>query len=77
MAAAAAIAVLVIMPFGLAELDTRRQRVIVTAVTGAQFLDAPMLQLPDSITLREEDMVSGYFAGGILYAMPHRQEPLL
>jgi photosynthetic reaction center H subunit len=35
------------------------------------------LASPDQITLREEDMVMGYFGGGTLYAKPSREEPLL
>jgi len=67
----------VVFPIGFGELDTKRKLVRVPAVTAPQFLDAPMLKNADSITLREEDQVSGYFAGGYLYAVPGRAEPCL
>ena len=38
---------------------------------------SPGLKNPDQITLLEEDKVSGYFAGGHMYATPNRQEPVL
>jgi photosynthetic reaction center H subunit len=36
-----------------------------------------MLANPDQVTLREEDRIAAYFAGGNLYAEPKRVEPLL
>jgi photosynthetic reaction center H subunit len=36
-----------------------------------------MLKNADTITLREEDRISGYFAGGHMYATPQRLGPLL
>ena len=47
------------------------------AITAAQFADVPALKNPDQVTRLEEDKITGYFAGGHLYAMPHRQEPLI
>lgn len=55
----------------------KSQRVLVDAVTAAQFADAPRLEKSDQITFYEEDRVSGYFGGGYLYATRARQEPLL
>lgn len=67
----------VVFPIGHGALDSKRKRVTVSAVTAPQFLDAPMLKHAESITLLEEDKVSAYFAGGMLYAMPDRSEPCL
>jgi photosynthetic reaction center H subunit len=44
---------------------------------GAQFADAPLLANPDQVTLREEDRIAAFFAGGTLFADPRRVEPLL
>ena len=40
-------------------------------------LAAPGLKNPDQVTRLEEDKITGYFAGGHLYATPNRQEPLM
>jgi len=37
----------------------------------------PATRAPDSITLLEEEKICAYFGGGLLYATPSRQEPLL
>jgi photosynthetic reaction center H subunit len=42
-----------------------------------QFATVPPIQSADQITLREEDQITGYYAGGTLYAAPSRLEPLL
>ncbi len=55
----------------------RKPRVEVEAVTAAQFVKAPGTRMPDSVTRREEDRISGYFGGGKLYATPDRLEPML
>ena len=47
------------------------------AITAAQFADVPAIKNPDQVTRLEEDKITAYFAGGHLYAMPHRQEPLI
>jgi photosynthetic reaction center H subunit len=67
----------VLMPIGFGELVRRDREVRVGAILGEQFADVPALKSPDQITLREEDRISGYFAGGLLYATPERAEPLL
>ena len=42
-----------------------------------QLAAAPATKNPDEITLREEDRLCGYFAGGHMYASPKRTEPVL
>lgn len=66
----------VLVPMPLARINNRRQ-VNVKSVLASQFAEAPGLQHPDQITLREEDRISGYFAGGQLYATPSRMGPVL
>ena len=67
----------VLLPVYHVTVDDRRRAVHVTAITGAQFADAPGLANPDQVTLREEDRIGAYYAAGHLYATPDRQEPLL
>lgn len=49
----------------------------VGAILGAQFADVPRTKAPEQITLREEDVIAGYYGAGTLYATPSRLEPLL
>jgi photosynthetic reaction center H subunit len=67
----------VVFPIGLANFDRSKQEACTSALLAEQFLAAPGLKNPDQITLLEEDKVSGYFAGGYMYATPNRQEPVL
>jgi len=67
----------VLVPMTLVRINSDYGHVVVSSVMGAQFAEAPVLANPDQITMREEDRVSAYFAGGQLYASPDRQEPLI
>jgi photosynthetic reaction center H subunit len=67
----------VLVPMTLVRINSDYGHVIVSSVMGAQFAEAPVLASPDQITMREEDRVSAYFAGGHMYASPDRQEPLI
>lgn len=67
----------VLMPFAYADINKKRREIRVSALYAHQFRDAPALRNPDTISLLEEDKVSAYFAGGVFYADPARQEPLL
>ena len=52
-------------------------RLLVKAITSAQFSDVPAIKRDDTITLLEEDKVMAYFAGGHLYATAARSEPII
>jgi photosynthetic reaction center H subunit len=65
----------VLAPMTMAKVN--RQRVVIDAVTAAQFADAPAIEGPATITFYEEERVQAYFGGGYLYATPERQEPIL
>lgn len=52
-------------------------KLLVKAITAAQFANVPTLKRDDQITLLEEDMVCAYYAGGHLYAMAERSEPII
>jgi photosynthetic reaction center H subunit len=67
----------VLVPMTLVRIDSVAGTVIVQSAMADQFAEAPVLANPDQITLREEDRVSAYFAGGHLYASPSRVGPLL
>ncbi|RYI79497.1 MAG: photosynthetic reaction center subunit H, partial [Acetobacteraceae bacterium] len=67
----------VVFPMFLATINARLRQVNVVSVMAHHFLDAPGLQNAETITLREEDRISGYFAGGHMYATPDRFGPVL
>jgi photosynthetic reaction center H subunit len=67
----------VLVPMTLVRISTDPGRVTVASVLAEQFAEAPVLAMPNQITLREEDRVSAYFAGGTLYASADRLGPLL
>lgn len=59
--------------FGLTKTD----HVLVKSITAAQFADVPGIKDAAQITLREEDRISAYYAGGHLYATPARSQPII
>lgn len=52
-------------------------RLLVKAITAAQFNDVPGIRRDDQITLLEEDKIMAYYAGGHLYATAERSEPII
>lgn len=67
----------VLLPMGFARIDTRRGVVHVKALLARQFADVPGLKSDRQVTKLEEDKITAYFAGGLLYATPRRLEPVL
>jgi photosynthetic reaction center H subunit len=67
----------VLLPMPLAKCDPQARRIIVKSILGTQFADVPQLAHPDQVTLREEDRIAAFYAGGNLFAEPRRMEPLL
>jgi photosynthetic reaction center H subunit len=67
----------VLLPVTYVKYDMRRGQVNVWAILGAQFAGVPGLAAPDEVTMREEDAIQAYYAGGKLYATPARAEPLI
>ncbi len=67
----------VLLPMAMCRVRTRANVVKVASITAAQFAGVPALRQPDQVTKLEEDKISGYFAGGHLYATPQRMGPLL
>ena len=67
----------VLLPVNFTKTNRTRGQVNVKSILGAQFADVPGLQSPDQVTLREEDRITAYYAGGTLYAEPSRLGPLV
>jgi photosynthetic reaction center H subunit len=67
----------VLLPMPFVKIDTRRARINVKSILGAQFATVPALSHPDQVTLREEDQITAYYASGNLYALPARAEPFI
>lgn len=67
----------VMVPYHFADIDKKKSEIRVDALYSNQFVKAPSLKSPDQITLLEEDKITGYFAGGLLYADDKRAEPIL
>jgi photosynthetic reaction center H subunit len=67
----------VLVPMNMVRIDEGRREVKLRSVLGSQVMLAPGLKHADRVTLREEDRICAYFAGGHLYATPQRQEPIL
>lgn len=67
----------VLLPTTMSVIRNRARQVKVRSITSGQFANVPALRNPDQVTRREEDRICGYYAGGTLYAVPGRTEPLL
>jgi photosynthetic reaction center H subunit len=67
----------VLLPMPFCIVNKGKKRIEVDAVTAAHFAHVPGTKDADSVTRREEDMISGYYGGGKLYATPQRAEPWL
>jgi len=67
----------VLLPMPFARINGRRGIVNVKAIMGAQFADVPKLKSPDQVTFLEEDHISAYYGGGLLYSHPLRRESVL
>jgi photosynthetic reaction center H subunit len=52
-------------------------KLLVKAITAAQFANVPAIKSSERITLLEEDKVMAYYAGGHLYATAARSEPII
>jgi len=67
----------VLLPMTMSVIDGEAKKVKVGAITAAQFANVPVLRDRDQVTLLEEDRITAYYAGGQMYALPGRSEPLL
>jgi photosynthetic reaction center H subunit len=62
-----------LVPITLARIKTDRVRI--RSLYAHQFATIPQHAAPRQVTLLEEDKISGYYAGGTLYASAERLEP--
>jgi photosynthetic reaction center H subunit len=53
------------------------KKVKINAVFGKHFAGVPVTKSPNQITKLEEEKISAYYGGGILYASQDRIDPLL
>ena len=67
----------VMLPVNFCEIDKVGRKIRVGALIASQFAGVPALKSPDQITFLEEEKVTAYYGGGLLYATPDRQEPVL
>ena len=67
----------VLLPMAFADIRKSAREVRVRALYPEQFVKVPGLRNPDQITLLEEEKVTAFYAGGIFYADPGRQEPVV
>lgn len=67
----------VLLPIGYARINKRRRQIQVVSILAGQFAAVPGIANPDQVTLLEEDQITGYYAGGHLYAEPRRLGPIV
>jgi photosynthetic reaction center H subunit len=67
----------VLLPINFAKVRSGDGHVRVNSICAEHFAGVPTTASPDQVTLQEEDKICAYYAGGHLYAMPGRSEPLL
>jgi photosynthetic reaction center H subunit len=67
----------VLLPINFAKVRASDGHVRVQSICAEHFAAVPATASPDQVTLQEEDKICAYYAGGHLYAMPGRSEPLL
>lgn len=67
----------VLLPIGFLKFDALRKQVKVRSILASQFADVPGVAADDRVSLREEDQIAAYYAGGTLYATPDRLGPFL
>ena len=65
----------VLVPMNLCRVG--RSSVTVRAVLGSQIAGIPRTANAETVTWLEEEKIFGYLGGGLLYAEPSRQEPLI
>ncbi len=66
-----------LLPINFTRINGMRREVKVKSLQARHFADVPALAQPDQVTMREEDRITGYYAGGHLYAEPSRMGPLI
>ena len=67
----------VILPMHFSKFRNKQMLVKVASINSFQFPEVPALRHPDVITPLEEDKITAYYAGGLMYSTASRIGPLL
>lgn len=67
----------VLLPYAFANVKGKAGKVEVDVINGKHFSNVPAHAAADQVTRLEEDRISAYYAGGVLYANSNRAEPLI
>jgi photosynthetic reaction center H subunit len=65
----------VLLPYAFANVKGKARQVRVSAIKAKHFADVPAHASTEQVTRLEEDRISAYYGGGILYATPEKMEP--
>jgi photosynthetic reaction center H subunit len=65
----------VLLPFAFTNIKGKARKAHVNSILSTHFAGVPAHASPDQVTRLEEDRISAYYAGGMLYATPDRAEP--
>ena len=71
----APVAETVLLPMNFVRVNRKARNLKVNAILGRHFINVPRLAQPNQVTLREEDKICAYYAGGTLYAKAGRADP--
>ena len=71
----APVAETVLLPMNFVHVNRKARNLKVNAILGRHFINVPRLAQPNQVTLREEDKICAYYAGGTLYAKAGRADP--
>jgi photosynthetic reaction center H subunit len=66
-----------LIPMAMLGIDPGKREIHVHALKAEQFAMVPATRDPEAITVREEERVGAFFAGGWFYAEPSRREAVL
>ena len=67
----------VLIPLNFLTIKAKQRLILTSFITGAQFADVPMTKHPEQVTILEEEKITAYYAGGVLYATPDRVGPII
>lgn len=65
----------VLLPYAFSNVKGKARQVRVSSIMAQHFADVPAHASPEQVTRLEEDRISAYYGGGILYATPKKMEP--
>ncbi len=65
----------VLLPYAFTNIKGKARKAHVNSILSTHFAGVPAHASPDQVTRLEEDRISAYYAGGMLYATPDRAEP--